>query len=305
MAPDSRSREDYCNAQNLLVGLAMQVEQELIKLIWQTALLPAYKYLAACMVIQLHKPLSQFWAAEQRFHLSCDMAKVMLTPLYISDFGAASRGNSLKAKRGGGGFSWLCKGSWADGGKDKLPHLASIVSLFCRLSIWLALFQRYFVPFEAHEKSAACFRPALPPRRCSPDHSECKWDADLQIASLARDPSCIWIKLSPQVGKSSVHREYLRSWRLMENFEKQSTFRISSACTSNILGIALHFFVIAKDICMKIGSSFFKHSSVPAACCSLGDLTPVESQARAVWEMSGSLRKKEKVRDGKGRPGET
>lgn len=54
------------------------------------------------MVIQLHKPLSQFWAAEQRFHLSCDMAKVMLTPLYISDFGAASRGNSLKAKRGGG-----------------------------------------------------------------------------------------------------------------------------------------------------------------------------------------------------------
>lgn len=57
------------------------------------------------MVIQLHKPLSQFWAAEQRFHLSCDMAKVMLTPLYISDFGAASRGNSLKAKRGGGGDS--------------------------------------------------------------------------------------------------------------------------------------------------------------------------------------------------------
>lgn len=75
----------------------------------------------------------------------------------------------------------------------------------------------------------------------------------------------------------------------MENFEKQSTFRISSACTSNILGIALHFFVIAKDICMKIGSSFFKHSSVPAACCSLGDLTPVESQARAVWEMSELL----------------
>lgn len=32
------------------------------------------------------------------------MAKVMLTPLYISDFGAASRGNSLKAKRGGGGI---------------------------------------------------------------------------------------------------------------------------------------------------------------------------------------------------------
>ena len=91
----------------------------------------------------------------------------------------------------------------------------------------------------------------------------------------------------------------------MENFEKQSAFRNSSACTSNILDIALHFFVIAKDICMKMGSLFFKHSSVPAACCSLGESTPVESRATAVWEMSGSLPKKEKVRDGKGRPGET
>lgn len=63
MAPDSQPHEDSRNAQNLLVGLAMHMEQKLIKLIWQPALLPAYKYLAARMVIQLHKPLSQFWAA--------------------------------------------------------------------------------------------------------------------------------------------------------------------------------------------------------------------------------------------------
>lgn len=91
----------------------------------------------------------------------------------------------------------------------------------------------------------------------------------------------------------------------MENFERQSTFRNSSACASNTLDIGLHFFVIAKDICMKIRSLDFRHSSVPAACCSLGDLMPVESQDTAVWEMSESLQKKEKVMDGKGRPGET
>jgi len=87
----------------------------------------------------------------------------------------------------------------------------------------------------------------------------------------------------------------------MENFEKQPTFRSSSACASDMLDIALHFCVIAKDICMKIGSLCFKHSSVPAACFSLGDLTPAESQATAVWEMSGSLQKRR--RSGMGRGG--
>lgn len=287
------------------VSLAMHMDQDLTKLI---------RCLHRCQPTNI-KPLAWWFSCINRLHSlgqpnrgfvfpaiwlrQCSPLSIyLLLELLPGGIVSKQRGKktSLLSSR-------LCRGSRADGGNDKLPHSASIVSLFCRLSIWLALFQRYFVPFDAHEQSTACFCPALPPRWRSPDHGECKWDADLQIASLARDPSCIWIRLPPQVGKSSAHRQYLRS--LMENFEKQSTFRNSSACVSNTLDIALHFFVIAKDICMKIGSLFFKHSSAPAACSSLGDLTPVESQATAVWEMSGSLQKKEKVRDGKGRPGET
>lgn len=90
--------------------------------------------------------------------------------------------------------------------------------------------------------------------------------------------SCIWIRLPPQVGMSSAHREYLRREHLMENLERQSTFRNSSACTSYTLYCS-SFFCYHRGHLHENRIVVCKHSSALAACCLFGDLMPVQSQA--------------------------
>lgn len=81
----------------------------------------------------------------------------------------------------------------------------------------------------------------------------------------------------------------------MENFERQSAFRNSSACTSNIQYCS-SFLRYHRGHLHENRMVVFKHSSVLAACCLFGDLMPVESQA------SGCMGNKW-VRDGKRRSG--
>lgn len=106
--------------------------------------------------------------------------------------------------------------------------------------------------------------------------------------------SCIWIRLPPQVGMSSAHRDYLRTECLMENVERQSAFR-NSSWTSNIQYCS-SFLCYHRGHLHENRMAVFKHSSALAACCLFWDLMPVESQASDCLENKW-------VRDGKRRSG--